>query len=182
MTESGNLDGDAEMGAIVEWVEGAPQEQREAHDQALIWSLATERQDGRVRRARMDFMAEHERTLARGVYDDESAEPPRRMQSEIVLMFTAARQLLRALKSFDNNHRPRQGLDHDRVQLLRNALEHWDDPTGSALTKLAAQGVDPKDNRWRSDGSGIVGGIDDRELEAWARAVFDDIRTWDPWY
>lgn len=173
---------DHEVGAIfVGWSEGAPQEQRDAHDQALTWALATQRQIERVRKARLDFMAEHDRTMQRGIYDDVSAEPPRRMQAEIVLMFVSARQLLRALKQFDGDHRPRQGLDPRRVQLLRNALEHWDQPAGWSMTELAAAGVDPKDNRWRHDGSGVVGGVDDRELEEWAVAVYSDIKTWDPW-
>jgi hypothetical protein len=163
------------------WLEGAPTIQREAHEQALIWSLATQRQVERVRQARLDFMAEAERTKARRVYDDDSAEPPRRMQAEIVLMFIAARQLLRALEAFDRDHRPRQGLDPRQVQLLRNALEHWDDPMGASMLKLAAAGVDPKDNRWREDGSGLLGGIDDRDLVAWAKAVHDDICEWVPW-
>ena len=173
-------DKQAERGVIVERLAG-PQQQRDAHEQALIWALATKRQVQRVRQARLDFMAEHERTVQRGVYDEESAEPPRRMQAEIVLMFIAARQLLRALKKFDGDHRPREGLDSRRVRLLRNALEHWDQPDGSSRAELTAAGVDPKDNRWRHDGSGIVGGVDDSELDEWAATAYDDIKTWDPW-
>ena len=67
-------------------------------------------------------MAEHERTVARGTYDDESAEPPRRMQTEILLMFVAAGQLLRALDAFDGDRRPQEGLEPERVRLLQCAL------------------------------------------------------------
>lgn len=116
-------DSDEDAGVIfVGWSQGASEEQRDAHDQALTWALASQRQIQRVRKARLDFVAEHERAITRGVYDDESAEPPRRMQAEIVFMFIAARQLMRALKRFDGDHRPRQGLDSRRVHLLRNAL------------------------------------------------------------
>jgi hypothetical protein len=175
-------DGDDERGAIVEgWSQGAPQAQRDAHNRALIWALGVTRQVDRVRRARLDFMAEHERTMERGVYDEDSAEPPQRMQAEILLMFIAANQLLRALDAFDGDRRPRQGLDPARIRLLRHALEHWDRPTGRAQTKLAKLGVDPDNNVWRPDGSGVVGDVDDRDLEAWASAVYEDVRTWDPW-
>jgi hypothetical protein len=124
-------DEDDGNGAIVAgWSSGASEAQRDAHNRALIWALGLERQVKRVRTARLDFMAEHKRTIARGIYDDESAEPPRRMQAEILLMFIASAQLLRALDAFDGDRRPREGLDPERVRLLRNALEHWDDPSG----------------------------------------------------
>lgn len=175
-------DEDDGNGAIVAgWTSGAPEAQRDAHNRALIWALGLERQVKRVRTARLDFMAEHERTMARGVYDDDSAEPPRRMQAEILLMFIAAGQLLRSLDAFDGDRRPHEGLDPERVRLLRNALEHWDEPAGRSQTQLAAQDVDPETNRWRQDGSGVVGHVDDRDLQAWARAVYEDVRTWDPW-
>jgi len=175
-------DEDDGTGAIgVGWSSGASESQRDAHNRALIWALGLGRQVERLRIARLDFMAEHERTVARGTYDDESAEPPRRMQAEILLMLIAAGQLLRALDAFDGDRRPQEGLDPERVRLLRNALEHWDDPTGRSQTQLAEKGVDPENNRWRQDGSGIVGDVDDRELEAWASAVYEDVRSWDPW-
>lgn len=171
-----------QIGAIVlGWSSGAPEAQRDAQSRALIWALGLQRQVKRVRTARLDFMAEHERTVSRGVYDDESAEPPRRMQAEILMMFIAAGQLLRALDAFDGDRRPSEGLDPERVKTLRNALEHWDDPNGRAQTRLAAAGVDPLNNRWRPDGSGIVGDVDDVDLEIWAAAVYDDVKAWDPW-
>jgi hypothetical protein len=108
-------------------------------------------------------------------------EPARRMDADILMMFIAARQLLRALTCFDGRHRVHEGLDRARVRQLRNALEHWDQDEGESIDALRRANVDPKNNRWRPDGSGIVGDVDDRELELWARAVYDDINTWDPY-
>jgi hypothetical protein len=167
--------------AIAGWVRGAPDNIRDAHYQALIWIQATQTQIRRVRQARLDFMAAHEQSLASGHFGDEHAEPPRRMDADILMMFIAARQLLRALKRFDAEYRVPEGVDRERVRQLRNALEHWDDEEGESIEKLRAAKVDPKNNRWRHDGSGVVGDVDDRDLETWVKSVYDDIKDWDPY-
>lgn len=166
---------------VTGWVLGAPAKIRDAHDQAVIWCQGTQTQIQRVRQARLDFMAAHNRAAVSGVYGaDDYMEPPRRMDAEILMMFIAARQLLRALKCFDGKHRVHEGLDRERVRQMRNALEHWDEDEGESIDALRQAKVDPKNNRWRPDGSGIVGDVDDRDLEVWAKAVYDDITTWDP--
>jgi hypothetical protein len=168
--------------AVAGWVLGAPDEIRDAHYKALIWCQATQTQIHRVRLARLDFMAAHERAVESGRYgDDEHVEPPRRMEADILMMFIAARQLLRALRRFDATFRVPDGIDRERVRQLRNALEHWDQAEGESIEKLRAANVDPKHNRWRPDGSGIVGDLDDRDLEAWAKAVLAEICLWDPY-
>jgi hypothetical protein len=127
-------------------------------------------------------MAAYERAAERGIYgDEEYLEPPRRMDADILMMFIAARQLLRALKQFDVNYRVHEGVDRERVRQLRNALEHWDEEEGESIAKLRAAKVDPKSNTWRRDGSGIVGDVDDRDLGTWAKGVYDDIKRWDPY-
>lgn len=165
---------------MVGWVLGAPAEVRDAHYKALIWCQATVTQVHRVRKARLDFRAAHSRAVESGHYgDDEHVEPPRRMEADILMMFIAARQLVRALKRFDEKYRVPTGVDVERVRQLRNALEHCDQAEGESIKKLQAANIDPKENRWRKDGSGIVGDMDDRDLEAWAKAVHADIEAWD---
>lgn len=161
---------------------GAPDDIRNAHNRALIWCQATQTQIQRVRQARLDFMAAYNRAEKKGLFgDDEYMEPPRRMEAEILMMFIAARQLLRAARRFDPQYSVPSGVDRERVRLLRNALEHWDQDQGESIDKLKAANVDPNNNRWRPDGSGVVGDVDDRDLETWVQAIHDDIKTWDPY-
>ncbi len=64
--------------------------------------------------------------------------------------------------------------------LIRHALEHWDEPGQGAYKGLAALNADPRSNRWRVDGSGVVGDIaDDQALLEWAAGVRDALLTWD---
>jgi hypothetical protein len=168
--------------AVAGWVQGAPDKVRDAHNRALIWCQGTQTQIQRVRQARLDFMAVSRNAQETGVYgDDEYVEPPRRMDAEILMMFIAARQLVRALESFDPSFEFPEGVDPERVRLLRNALEHWNEEGGKSIKALKEANVDPTRNNWRQDGSGMVGDLDDRDLDAWVGAVHDDIKGWDPY-
>lgn len=168
--------------AVAGWVLGAPDKIRDAHNRALIWCQGTQAQIRRTRQSRLDFMAAFRKAQETGVFEgDAYVEPPRRMDAEILMMFIAARQLVRALETFDAKYEFPKGVDPERVRLLRNALEHWNEEKGKSIDALKEANVDPTRNHWRHDGSGIVGDLDDRDLELWVKAVYDDIKGWDPY-
>jgi hypothetical protein len=104
------------------------------------------------------------------------------MEADKHFAMVAARQLLRALRAFDNNDRLPAAMPESDVRLVRDALEHWDEPTGTANTMMRERGADPGSHRWTLSGPGVLGDvIHDSVLRGWAVAVYDELVTWDPW-
>lgn len=98
-----------------------------------------------------------------------------------VVTEVAARQLLRALRKFDDNQRLPAGLTNAQVSDVRDALEHWDRP-GTAADNLSKVGADATNHRWSVEGPGILGDlISDAILRKWAVDVYADLARWDPY-
>lgn len=169
--------------ALAYWVEGASEEQRDAHYRAQRWAHVLPWQIDRLYSARTHAVESHEEVLRAGFYPDEGRWPFMEMDAEAHFALVAARQLLRALRAFDGNDRLPDGLTNAKVRDVRDALEHWDAPGGSqAAKRLSEQGADPASHVWRPDGSGVLGGVvADSVLRQWAVDVYADLLRWDPY-
>jgi hypothetical protein len=165
------------------WVQGASEEQRDAHYRAQRWAHVLPWQLDRLYAARQTALVSHEEVRATGFYPDEARWPFMRMDAEAHFALTAARQLLRALRAFDGNDRLPAGLSNSEVRDVRDALEHWDTPGGSdAANRLARQGADYSNHVWFLDGTGILGDVvRDSVLRAWAADVYAELERWDPY-
>lgn len=85
-----------------------------------------------------------------------------------------------ALRNFDQELRLPGALDPERLRILRNALEHWDDDTGEWARKVAEWSVNPKHHAWGVDGRGTLGEmVEDEDLLLWANAVYEEIQPLD---
>lgn len=147
----------------------------------MRWSHVLAWQVDRLYEARRLAMESHQKVLAMRFYGDEDAWPFHRMDAEAHFTLTAARQLMTALLAFDGDVRLPPSLDAKQVRLVRNALEHWDDPAGWAALAMADRGADARDHRWSTRGPGILGTlVSDAALREWTVAVYDDLLTWDP--
>jgi hypothetical protein len=134
----------------------------------------------RLYAARIAAVASTENVRRARYYGQEDSEPFYRLQAEEHMTLTAARQLLRALRAFDDDQRLPSSLTNQRIRDVRDALEHWDNPQ-KAAARLAEQGIDPRGHRWSPAGHGMLAGIiSDAELRQWAQDVLVDLRGWDP--
>jgi hypothetical protein len=160
----------------------AADQQRDAHHRALRWAHALTQQVDRLHADRAAALAGQEKVRAAAYYGDEDAWSFHMMEADKHFAMVAARQLLRALDAFGGDDRLPATMPQHDVRLVRDALEHWDEPTGKANTKMRARGADPGSHAWTQSGPGVLGDvIDDAVLRAWAVAVYDELVTWDPW-
>jgi AcrR family transcriptional regulator len=165
------------------WPEGASAEQRDAHYRAQQWAHVLMWQIDRLYAARKEAMASNERFRQDGFYPDEARWPFMEMDAETLFALVAARQLLRALRAFDDNVRLPSGLTNAQVRDVRDAVEHWDTPSGSEASKrLLQQGADGSKHVWTHAGPGVLGEIvPDAVLRTWAADVYADLGRWDPY-
>src|SRR5690348_16455732 len=105
------------------------------------------------------------------------------MDAEAHFALVAARQLVRALRAFDQNDRLPDGLTNAQLRNVRDAQEHWDAPGGSeAARKLMEQGADASSHVWTREGPGILGDVVyDAVLRQWAADVYAELGRWDPY-
>jgi len=159
------------------WVQGASDEQRDAHYRAQRWSHALPWQIDRLYAARQHALESHERVMKEGFYPDEARWPFMEMDAEAHFVLVAARQLLRALRAFDGDDRLPVGLTNAQVRDVRDALEHWDRPGGSdAAKRLSQQGADASAHVWALDGTGVLGDVvPDSVLRSWAVTVYAEL-------
>ncbi len=177
-------EGDDAVGALAEWVTGAPQEQRDAHYRAQRWAHVLGWQVGRLQEARRQALESFEEVpSASGVYPDTARWPFMEMDAEAHFTLVAARQLIRALRAFDGQDRLPDNLSNSTLRDLRDALEHWDAPGGSeAAKRLQTRGLDPFAHTWSRGGAGVLGQIvSDAVLQQWANDVYEILSQWDPY-
>lgn len=165
------------------WVEGASEEQRDAHNRAQRWSHVLLWQIDRLYEARARALVSNKRVREAGYYPEEALWPFMKMEAEAHFALVAARQLVRSLRAFDQNDRLPEGLTNAQVRDLRDALEHWDKPGGSeAAQRLHEQGADPSMHTWTASGAGVLGGVvSDAALRQWAVDIYAELRQWDPY-
>lgn len=163
------------------WVEGASDEQRDAHYRAQRWAHVLPWQIDRLHAKRRSAVESHRRVVEDNFYPDEARWPFFEMEAEAHFALVAARQLVRALRAFDGNDRLPAGLTNAQLRNVRDALEHWDKPGGSeAAQRLATQGADPFSHVWFHDGTGILGDVvSDTVLRDWAVNVYAELNRWD---
>lgn len=173
-----------ENGEIVAfWPRGASESQRDAHNRAQRWSHVLKWQIERLHDSRRRALESNEQVRAAGHYPDEARWPFFEMDAEAHIALVAARQLLRALRSFDDDDRLPDGLSNAQIRDVRDALEHWDAPGGSnASRRLARQGADAASHRWSLEGPGLLGDlVPDDVLARWAADVYIELQRWDPY-
>jgi len=155
---------------------------RDAHHRVMRWSHVLAWQVDRLYDSRKLFMASHQRVLERSFFGEEDSWPAFQMDAEAHFTLVAGWQLLRALLAFDGVDRLPATLSEHQLRLVRDGLEHWDEPNGRAATALGALGVEAKLHEWTSTGPGRLGGLVlDSVLRDWATAVYRDLLPWDPW-
>lgn len=153
----------------------------ETQDKATRWAYAVLLQLDRLVEARDAAVEGTRRVRDKRRYDRAGAEPFYRLDADKHFALTAARNRLRALDALDGDDRLAGHLDRGDVELLRNALEHWDEPDGRAATTARARGVIPPSHVWQQDGPGVLGDlVDDGRLRAWATQVATDVVALDP--
>jgi len=105
-------------------------------------------------------------------YGPEDAQPFLLLKADRQFFISAAHHLVVAVDG-SNGHLPT--LDHPTVRLLRNAMEHWDEPQGWSACELADQGFpDPTAHSWGAGGTQLGGGaLDVDALLPWAAQVYD---------
>ena len=140
----------------------------------MQWSHVLEWQIERLKASRSRFIENYERASNVGLYTVEDSRPAWEMEGERHFTLMASRQLLRALRAFDGNDRLPDSLPDDQLRALRDALEHWDEPNGSAARRMAAFGADPSSHKWaKESGEGLLGDlITDEALLVWATSVY----------
>jgi len=156
----------------------------ESQARVLRWAHVLDWQVDRLIAARHEAYASTERKRTSGRHTAADNHPFHELDAEKYFTMTAARQLLRALKVFDDDDRLEGNLDRKRIRTLRDALEHWDTAdTSRAWADARQMGVDdPESHAWREDGTGLLGGlVADAELQSWARKVYDEVLAVDPW-
>jgi len=165
------------------WVQGASEEQRDAHYRAQRWSHVLPWQIDRLYDARRRALESNKQVREAGFYPDEARWPFMQMDAEAHFALVAARQLLRALRAFDGIDRLPKGLTNAQVRDVRDALEHWDKPGGSdAAKRLQAAGADPTAHRFGASGPGVLGDVvSDAVLRQWAADVYAELNHWDPY-
>ena len=163
------------------WVEGASDEQRDAHYKAQRWAHALPVQIDRLYESRQRAIESHKRVMLEKFYPDEGRWPFMVMDADAHFVLVAARQLIRALRAFDGNDRLPEGLSNAQVRDLRDALEHWDTPGGSdAAKRLSQRGADFAAHHWSVEGPGVLGEVvSDAALRQWAVDVYADLQRWD---
>ena len=169
---------------MVEWPAGASDGQRDANYKAQRWAHVLAWQVDRLHAARQHALEVNERARTAAVYPDEARWPFMEMDAEAHFALIAARQLVKALRKFDNNDRlPVAGLTNAQVRDVRDALEHWDAPGGSDAAKsLARKGADYASHVWSREGPGVLGEVvPDAVLRQWANEVYAELLTWDPY-
>lgn len=167
-----------------QWIQGASDEQRDAHFRAQRWAHVVEWQIDRLHASRQAALESHQAVLKLHHYPDEARWPFMRMEAEAHFALTAARQSVRALRAFDGNDQLPAELPNAQLRDVRDALEHWDEPGGSrAALKLAKQGVDPFKHAWQQhSGVGVLGEVvSDAALRQWAIDVYAELGQWDPY-
>lgn len=120
----------------------ASDEKRDAHQRCLRWSHVLTGQIGRLHEARYAAVASQQTVLAKGRYDVNDAHAFFMMDAEAHFALVAARQLLRSLRAFDGSDRLPGHLEHSKLRLVRDALEHWDEPDGRAARGMQKLGAD----------------------------------------
>jgi hypothetical protein len=154
----------------------------ETQGRVLSWAHAVQVQVDRLNRQREAALAQQERFISAAHYGLEDSQVFWQLEAERHYVLTAARQLLRALRNFDDDLRLPGTLTNKNVKLLRDALEHWDQPDGPANEAMKKLGKDPAAHQWKGDGSGGMLGdlVSDVELGEWARKVYEEVASIDP--
>lgn len=139
------------------WVQGASDEQRDAHYKAQRWAHVLPLQVDRLYETCQRAMQSNEKVMREGLYPDEGRWPFLEIDAEAHFVLVAARQLVRALRAFDGDDRLPEGLTNAQVRDVRDALEHWDKPGGSeAARRLEKLGADASALAWTLDGPGVM--------------------------
>jgi hypothetical protein len=142
----------------------------------VFWAYALDLQVTRLHQSCREVVELDAARRNRRTHVPDDNVPFLRLEAEAHFTIVAAAQLLRALANFDGDLRLPPALDSGHVRLLRNALEHWDEPAGLAQRKLAALGAKATSHEFDRTGTGVVGNlISDRVLQAWARQVLDQV-------
>jgi hypothetical protein len=168
---------------VAYWVQGASQEQRDAHYLASRWAHVLPWAIDRLYESRRVALESHLAVQERAFFGEEDSWPFFRMDAEAHFCLVAARQLIRALRAFDSNDRLPTGLSNAKVRDLRDAPEHWDAPGGSdAAKRLQQQGAEPFSHKWSERGPGLLGDVvPDAVLREWAASVYAELLRWDPY-
>lgn len=147
-----------------------------------MWSRSVINQVERLRDGRAAALASAAKVKAERFYGHEDAWAFYALEADKHFAMTAARQLLRALQTFDGKDRLPDGLSPSDLRTVRDALEHWDEADGRANRQMRNLGADPASHQWRSSGPGVIAGmIDDTLLVEWATSVYAEVVAWDPW-
>jgi hypothetical protein len=178
MMEDDNL---SRLPVTANWVQGASEEQRDAHFKAQRWAHVLPLQIDRLYEARRRALESHKQVMQEKFYPDEGRWAFMKMDADAHFVLVAARQLLRALRAFDGDDRLPEGLTNAQVRDVRDALEHWDTPGGSdAARRLSRAGADPSAHQWTADGPGVLGSVvSDAVLRQWAVDVYAALLRWD---
>lgn len=154
-----------------------------AQARVLRWAHVLDWQIDRLISARNEVLQSSRRTQASSDHGPVDNYPFHELDAEMHFTMTAARQLLRALRAFDDEDRLEGTLGQHRILTLRDALEHWDEPYGRAWTTARDLGVEnPESHAWIEDGGGLLGRlVRDEELQTWARHVYGEVLAIDLW-
>lgn len=148
---------------------------------ALRWSWSIPQQFQRLQDALSAALEAQGRSEAEGSYDARHQRPFLDFYAETHMLLVAAHHLDTAEKLLGLvSSSPNPGL----TDLLRNIQEHWDDVTGSSLTKFSAQnsGSSPSAVTWTADGETVdIGGLDLNDVNEWAKDIYRRLSGTDPW-
>ena len=148
----------------------------------LRWSHVLVQQVDRLYADREEVVKSQEKVSQAGFFGHDDAWPFYMLEADKHFALVAGRQLLRALQAFDGNDRLPQTLLAKDVRLVRDALEHWDEPAGRANSAMRDRGTDPNSHHWTREGPGVLGDtISDTVLRGWAAAVYSELVMWNPW-
>lgn len=154
----------------------------ESQHLVLRWAHTTRKQVSRLRNGRDAVVKVSRARQDGGTYTVQDSWPFMELEGDKFFLMMAARQLVRALRAFDDDLRLPEGLTNKQVWLLRNALEHWDRPDGEAMTEMRKRGLDPTSHQWGVDGSGVLGQlVEDDALLEWAERVYAEFSVMDIW-
>lgn len=100
-----------------------------------------------------------------------------RLDAERHFLLIAARDLLRALKAFEGTSPTVPELLADAVVLLRDCLEHFDEPDGRSGRKFRGEHPEsePGAHSWGAGGTQLGGSVDVVELAAVADRIHHEL-------
>lgn len=122
--------------------------------EALSWSAIVALQRDRLAETEAWIATEHDAGRHVAGTDDLTRMTFVRLRADRHFLLVAARNLMRALDTVGlEGTLTLDGADH--VLVLRNCLEHWDEPNGRSATKFARlfPSGDPNSYRWGVDGT-----------------------------